>query len=72
MSSGLRTAMIFAVGIVLAFVWGIYYVLLSAVGFEFDLTIEFLAPTVIIVAGMVSVELYLRRVKSESRRKHTG
>jgi hypothetical protein len=71
MSSGLRTAMIFAVGIVLAFVWGIYYVLLSAVGFELDLTIEFLAPTMIIIAGMVAVELYLRRVRSESRRKHT-
>ncbi len=72
MSSRLRTAMIFTVGIVLAFVWGIYYVLLSAVGFEFDLTVEFLAPTAVVIGGMVAVELYLRRVRSRTRRKPPG
>ncbi|MDA4134470.1 MAG: hypothetical protein OK441_02760 [Thaumarchaeota archaeon] len=66
MSGRIRTIIIFAAGIVLAFVWGLYYVIITAVGFNLDLTLAFLAPTAVAVAGLVIMELYLGR-KRKSR-----
>ena len=66
MSGRIRTIIIFAAGIVLAFVWGLYYVILTAVGFNLDLTLAFLAPTVVAIVGLIVMELYLGR-KRKSR-----
>ena len=61
MSGRIRTIIIFAAGIVLAFVWGLYYVIITAVGFNLDLTLAFLVPDRRCVAGLVIMELYLGR-----------
>lgn len=56
-----RTALIFAVGVVLAFLWGVYYVFVTAAGFEMYPTIELLAVTAVAAAGLVGMELHARR-----------
>ncbi|MGD0636462.1 MAG: hypothetical protein ABSA72_00280 [Nitrososphaerales archaeon] len=61
MSARIRNVIIFAAGIVLAFVWGLYYVILTQVGFDLDLTLAFLAPTIVAIVGLVAMELYLGR-----------
>ncbi len=61
-----RTVVIYATGIVLAFSWGLYYVVVSALGFQTTLTIEMLAVTAIAAAGLVGMELYYRRKRSSS------
>lgn len=61
MSARIRNVVIFAAGIVLAFVWGLYYVILTEVGFDLDLTLAFVAPTVVVIAGLVAMELHLAR-----------
>lgn len=66
LSGRIRTIIIFAAGIVLAFVWGLYYVILTAVGFNLDLTLAFLAPTAVAIVGLIVMELYLGR-KRKSR-----
>jgi hypothetical protein len=60
-SARIRNVIIFAAGIVLAFVWGLYYVILTQVGFDLDLTLAFLAPTIVAIVGLVAMELYLGR-----------
>ena len=62
----MRSVIIFAAGIVLAFVWGLYYVILTETGFDFHLTLAFLAPTIVAITGLVAMELYLGR-KRKSR-----
>jgi hypothetical protein len=61
MPSVVRTLTIFVAGVVLAFVWGVYYVVTSVAGFSLDLTLVFLAPTAVVVAGIGVIELYTRR-----------
>lgn len=61
MSSKVRITVAFLAGIVLAFVWGLYYVIYSAVGFELTLALAFLVPSVVMVAGLIGIEWYLRR-----------
>ena len=65
MSSLVKTIMIFAAGVVLAFVWGVYYVITSVAGFNLDLTLLFLIPTAVVVMGIVGTELYLTRRRAE-------
>jgi hypothetical protein len=60
LSARIRNVVIFAAGIVLAFVWGLYYVILTEVGFDLDLTLAFVAPTVVVIAGLVAMELHPR------------
>lgn len=61
MSARIRNVIIFAAGIGLAFVWGLYYVILTEAGFDLDLTLAFLAPTIVAITGLVAMELYLGR-----------
>jgi hypothetical protein len=67
MSGRIRVIAIFAGGMVLAFVWGLYYVLLTQVGFDLDVTLAFLVPTIAVIAALVGMELYLRRGRARSR-----
>ena len=59
--------MVFIAGIVLAIVWGLYYVIYSAVGFELSLTLAFLVPSIAMAAGLVGMELYLRRGRTSRK-----
>ena len=61
MSARIRNVIIFAAGIGLAFVWGLYYVILTEAGFDLDLTLAFLVPTIVAITGLVAMELYLGR-----------
>jgi hypothetical protein len=61
LSARIRNVIIFAAGIGLAFVWGLYYVILTEAGFDLDLTLAFLAPTIVAITGLVAMELYLGR-----------
>ncbi len=67
MSGRIRIIVIFAAGMVLAFVWGLYYVILTQVGFDLDITLAFLVPTIAVIAAAVGMELYLRRGRARSR-----
>jgi hypothetical protein len=56
-----RTALIFAVGAVLAFLWGLYYVVVVNAGFEIGPTVELLAITAVASVGLGVVEVRARR-----------
>jgi len=68
----LRIAVLFTAGIVLAFAWGLYFVVISAVGFKLDLTLALLVPTIAVVAGLTGIELYIGRRRSKSREETSG
>jgi len=68
----LRIAVFFAVGIVLAFAWGLYFVVISSVGFKLDLTLALLVPTIAVIAGLAGIELYIGRRRSKSREETSG
>ncbi|MGA2198939.1 MAG: hypothetical protein ABSG45_03275 [Nitrososphaerales archaeon] len=72
MSGRLRIAVLFTAGIVLAFAWGLYFVVISAVGFKLDLTLALLVPTIAVVAGLTGIELYIGRRRSKSREETSG
>ncbi len=68
MSGRLRIAVLFTAGIVLAFAWGLYFVVISAVGFKLDLTLALLVPTIAVIAGFAGIELYLGSQAAKSAR----
>ena len=72
MSGRLRIAVFFAVGIVLAFAWGLYFVVISSVGFKLDLTLALLVPTIAVIAGLAGIELYIGRRRSKTREETSG
>jgi len=67
MSGRIRTVIIFTAGIVLAFVWGLYYVIVTHLGFDLDLALAFLVPTAAVIAGLIAMEFYLGRRRARSR-----
>ncbi|MGD0638894.1 MAG: hypothetical protein ABSA72_12725 [Nitrososphaerales archaeon] len=53
-------------GFVLAVSWGLYFVVINAVGFDLGLTVGFIVITVVTVALFAAVELFVRRKRANS------
>jgi hypothetical protein len=53
-------------GFVLAVSWGLYFVVINAVGFDLGLTVAFVVVTVATVALFAALEVLVRRRRASS------